>query len=121
MTGKVLVVEDDDSLRDVVCTVLEMEGYVVFGAGTGQAALDQVEKNTPEVILLDVSLPQMDGAAFFAELERLKLEARPKVIVLTADTRGRQIADDIGASGYMEKPFSIPALLQQIEQILAQA
>lgn len=112
-----LIVEDDDSLRDVLRTVLEMDGYEVGAASSATEALDSITAHMPSVILLDVTLPGMDGEAFCTELHRRKLSSSPHIILLTADARGRQIAHQVGAAGYLEKPFAVAALLTEIERV----
>ena len=85
MTGKgnvVLIVDDDSDLRQLLATVLRADGLEVDGAANGKQALAVMERRRPDVILLDMRMPVMDGWAFCRELDRK--DDRPAIIVMTA-------------------------------------
>lgn len=117
----VLVVDDDDDVR-LLCRVnLEFEGYRVREAVDGRAALDAVAAERPDVVLLDVMLPELDGWAVLAELKRQEATADLPVVMLTA----RSLEEDqvrgwsTGAAEYVTKPFSPLVLSQVLEDVLA--
>jgi CheY-like chemotaxis protein len=115
----VLVVEDDESLREVVSTVLEMEGYHVVGASTAAEAMDGFEQGSPSLILLDITVPGMDVETFAAEIGRQPTVWKPRIIVLTADAHGQQIAEQIGAVAFLAKPFAIDVLVAEVARACA--
>ena len=110
---RILVVEDDTPMRRFLRAALANEGYKVVEAETGQAALDSVLAQLPDLILLDLGLPDVDGATV---LERVREWSRVPIIVLSA--RGQEVdkveALNSGADDYVTKPFGIPELLARI-------
>ena len=117
MGRTVLVVDDDESIQATLRDLLEDEGYQVLTANDGLDALDQLTPILPDLILLDLMMPRMDGYAFVEELSRRGLRPAVPVIVLTADGNIRQKAMQVGAEGYAEKPFSLLTLLEQVERL----
>lgn len=114
MDRTVLVVEDDTDLQETLAELLEIEGYQVTVAKDGLDALAKLDDPPPAVILLDVMMPRMDGYAFADELQRRGLHPGIPILILTADGRAQQKAERIGAAGYLEKPFNLVDLLQQV-------
>ncbi len=112
--GKVLVVDDEDEVRQVLQEFLEAKGYEVHAAGSGPEALSTLETFAPDVVLLDVSMPQMDGVE---TLERI-VEVRPTlpVIMVTANAdvgvTSKLLA--LGAADYIPKPFDLEYLDQAV-------
>jgi len=113
----VLVVEDDADLRQVVETALVLEGYNVVVASDGLEAIEKLPDCRPALIVFDVMLPHMDGVMFAQELERRGLRPGIPVVMLSGVVDGRQKAKQVGAEGYLEKPFSIPALLEEVARL----
>ena len=113
--GRVLVVDDDATLRTVVQRILESEGYVVETASDGNEALDRIQSGPPDLVLLDLMMPIMDG---WQVLERLRgVTAHPPVIVLSAYLdRGRVL--DAGAVDCLPKPFRMRDLLRTCQKAL---
>ena len=114
----ILVVDDDEGLQETLQAVLEGEDYEVVIAGDGLAALEKLATVMPALILLDLMMPRMDGFTFALELERRGLRSSIPIIVLTADSRGKQKANQLGANNYIDKPFDIPDLLDKIAQFM---
>lgn len=121
MQKKILIVEDEESLLKLESILLTTKGYLVQGVSSGLAALEAVNEELPDLILLDVMLPKMDG---FEVCERLKSDpvTRPiPIILLTAKktpedlTRGAEV----GADQYITKPFKSAMVIDVIEQLLA--
>lgn len=109
----ILVVEDETDLRDFVAAVLMAEGYRVVGASNGLEALEEVTRNKPDLILLDMRLPVMDGWEFAKQLNA-KRNSRIPIIVMTA-LQAKQIAREINATAYLQKPFDIDDLLSVVK------
>jgi CheY-like chemotaxis protein len=115
-TKSILVVEDDKNILFAVSTLLEGEGYRVFGAENGFAALESIEKNgLPNLILLDMIMPGMDGWRFASEF-MAKYDHKTPIIVMTAAADAKQRAKNIGANGWIGKPFVLDELLGLIKK-----
>ena len=107
---RVLVIDDDVALREILRDCLEAEGYAVDVAVDGRDGLDRLQHRRPRVILLDLMMPVMDGWTFRAEqLARDEL-ARIPVIVLSAAHGARRQAELLGAAAIIEKPFDLDSL-----------
>jgi len=117
MTGpkRVLVVEDDDSIRHVIEIILSAEGYEVTTAPDGQAALDSIQRSPPDVILLDMKMPRMNGMEFAEAYRRAQSSPAP-IVVFTALESPEQWAQEIKADAYLAKPFELNNLLQVVRQ-----
>ena len=111
-----MVVDDDEGLQETLQAILEAENYEVVIAGDGLIALDKLTAVTPALILLDLMMPRMDGFTFAQELEHRGLRSSIPIVVLTADSRGRQKASQLGADDYIDKPFDVLDLLEKIAQ-----
>ena len=114
---RILVVDDDPSVRELVAMQLEVEGHDVVTAADGQAALDELDAATAEVVILDVMMPRLNG---WDVLERLRARAgdrRPSVIVLTAKDlpHDRQRARELGALAFLAKPHHGQALVELVQ------
>ena len=118
--GTVLVVDDEDIVREVVCTYLEREGYSTLQASAGRAAVALIESEQPDLIVLDVMLPEIDGYSILAELR--KRNDIP-VILLTARTEetDRVLGLELGADDYVVKPFSPRELAARVRTVLRRA
>ena len=117
MRGSVLIVEDDPSVRDVLQVVLDSEGYEVVLAADGFEALDRLDEGLPDLVLLDLMLPRLDGASVVAELERRGLWPGIPIVVLSAATQADRWAAGIRADGFIAKPFDIDVLLDEVHRL----
>ncbi len=116
MSKTVLIVDDDIGLQETLSAILESEGYEPVMASDGLQAMEKLNQMTPAVVLLDLAMPLMDGKSLVEELERQGRRQQVPIIVITADGRARSKAAAIGADAYVEKPFRIPVLLDEIER-----
>jgi two-component system alkaline phosphatase synthesis response regulator PhoP len=109
----VLVVDDEPQVVWMLRFSLEAEGYQTFSAGDGRDALDQIRRNRPKVVLLDIMMPVMDGWSVLEELRTLPAEERPRVVVVSAraSVRDREKAVELGADAFVSKPFNVDDLL----------
>ncbi len=113
----VLVIEDEQYITKVLETLLESDGYRVITAQTAAAARNQVFAYMPDIVLLDLGLPDMDGIQL---LKKLREQIQIPVIVVSARNmdRDKVVALDNGADDYITKPFSAPVLLARMRAVL---
>ncbi|MDF1500138.1 MAG: response regulator transcription factor [Anaerolineales bacterium] len=117
---KILVVDDDRVLADVISFTLRKEGYQILLAHDGATALRRWEEETPDLIVLDVNLPRVDG---FSILEQIRSAADTPVIMLTVRREEDDIIRglEIGADDYIVKPFSPRQLVARVQAVLRRA
>jgi CheY-like chemotaxis protein len=113
----VFVVDDDAWIHTTLTMALQDEGYRVVTASDGQEALTQLDQHQPDLIVLDWMMPTMNGPRFDAELRRRGLRPGIPIVVLTADGNARLKAEQIGAEGYLRKPFDLDQLLDQVARL----
>jgi CheY-like chemotaxis protein len=119
MKKKILLADDDESVRKMVGRVLETAGYAVLPATTGQEAVARHQSGQPDLVLLDLKMPDHDGWESFKQIS----EANPlvPVIVITAWPNQYDEAVQRGIDALMEKPLDIALLLQTIQDLLAES
>ena len=118
---RVLVVDDEPSISDLVATALRFEGFDVSTASTGNGALEAVELSRPDLVVLDVMLPDFDG---FEVARRLAAKGKSvPVLFLTARdaTDDKVLGLNVGGDDYVTKPFSVEALVARIRAVLRRA
>jgi CheY-like chemotaxis protein len=111
---RILVVDDDASIRTFVQSALADTGYEVKLAVNGQQALDEVARDRPHLILLDVRMPGVDGWEVLDALRSAAGDQTP-VVVMTAEYSGQERALASGAQGYLAKPFELDDLLDCVD------
>lgn len=116
----VLLVEDEDQLRRVMKDLLQREGYLVAEARDGIQALDEVDRSAPDVIILDLNLPGIDGYSVLAQLRSRPSTRSIPVMVLTAkgDEDNEVRVFELGADDFVTKPFRARSLTARIEAVL---
>jgi DNA-binding response OmpR family regulator len=114
MPEKILVVEDEPALQETLVYNLEKQGYQVSCTADGRAALDLARQHQPDLILLDIMLPGMDG---FEVCRTLRREMNVPVLMLTArdDEIDRVVGLEVGADDYLTKPFSMRELMARVK------
>lgn len=115
---KVLVIDDDDQLADVVRQVLRDSGYSVATVRHGAEALELVKHIAPDLILLDLSMPIMDGWSFTTQYRRLAKRGA-RIVLLTANPSAPEIARTLEVDGYITKPFDVDDLVAIVKRELA--
>lgn len=113
----VLVDDDDDSIREFIDMALGDEGYNVIGAADGVSALSAIREARPDLILLDMRMPDMDGGEF-CRFYRQTPEPHAPIIVLTAACDAYDIGPPIMADGFLAKPCELGHLLNLVEKHL---
>ncbi len=114
----VLVVDDDRSLVQFTTTILEHEGYIVRTACNGQEALNRAIESLPDIILLDLRMPIMDGWTCYHLLKQREDTANIPIIVISADEVEEKVHSDLGGAHFLPKPFDIDDLLNNIRTYL---
>ncbi len=117
VTGRVLVVEDDEAIADVLRRTLRQEGHEVRSAGDGVEALATAEEFVPDLVILDLGLPKLDGAEV---LRRLRASSDVPILILTARSEldDRVEGLDSGADDYLVKPFERKELLARLRALI---
>jgi two-component system cell cycle response regulator DivK len=115
-SGTILYIEDNLANRELIRRVLEVEGYTIVEAGDGMAGLKAVETVQPDLILMDINLPEMDGYTVTAKLREIPALNSVPIIALTANVmRGdREKTLAAGCDGYIRKPVDIDELPDRI-------
>ena len=119
MTIRVLIAEDEPHIVESLSFVLGREGFDVSAVLDGESVLEQLRSDRPDVVILDVMLPQLNG---FEVLKRIKSEpslAVIPVVILTAkgQAQDRRMAEEIGVDGFMTKPFSNREIVEEVRRL----
>lgn len=117
---RVLLAEDDDAIREVIELALTSVGHEVHVATNGADALRLVRDVSPDLILLDLKMPEVDGREFARRYRDSRVGMAP-LAVLTAAQDAAAEAGSIGADGYLEKPFDVDALLALVDEMTSRA
>ena len=120
MATKILVVDDDASIVETVRAYLREAGYEVFTARDGNSALSEYRRQKPDLLVLDVMMPEMDG---FEVVRTLRRDSAVPVILVTArvEESDRLVGLELGADDYMTKPFSPRELVARVKAVLRRA
>lgn len=120
MAGRILVVEDDEFIRDVLATSLEDEGYEVDVAGSGRQVWEYLAEATPQMVLLDLALPEEDGLSICRKLRLLPQTAQVPIVFVSAMTQAMyvQAAAQAGGNGFIKKPFDIDHVIGTVAHFM---
>ena len=119
--SRILVVDDDQRVRTMVSWQLEADGFAVTEASDGTAALDQIERNRPDLVVLDLSLPDVGGLDVLRRVREADGAATPLPVIVLSGRSGetdRIIGLDLGADDYLVKPFSPGELAARVRSVL---
>lgn len=121
LPARILVVEDEADIRDLLQIVLTAQGYEVATAENGRDGLDQLGRFAPDLVLLDLAMPELDGMGFLKGKSKLFDRRDVPVIVLSARDKNGDVmrAMEMGADNYITKPFDTELVLASIERLLA--
>ncbi len=119
----IYLLEDDESIRELVCYSLDKTGNDAIGFATPSAFYKAIERELPELVILDVMLPEEDGLSILKKLRRENRTSRLPVIMLTAKSSefDKVTALDIGADDYVTKPFGVMELVARVRAVLRRA
>lgn len=117
----ILYVEDNLDNRKLVSRVLRASGFAFHGVGDGKAALAYIAEQTPDLILMDINLPEIDGYAMTTELRKLDKLANIPIVALTANVMkaDREKSLEAGCDGFIQKPINVDRLPDQIREYLS--
>ncbi len=117
MNEKILIIDDDPDLRRLAKLILSRQNYQVYEARNGIEGIEQMYKASPDLVILDVMMPKMDG---WETCRRIREFSDVRILVLSAKTdRGSRFkGSDLGADDYLTKPFAPQELLDKVEAML---
>lgn len=118
--AKILVVDDDKDIRRLVKTTLQDTTHQLWEAGSGEEAIEIIEERRPDLMILDIMMPGMDGMGVLRELRRRNLRGRMRVLILTAKTQESDFVAGykLGADEYVTKPFDPDELALAVTETL---
>ena len=121
MTPRILIVDDEPSLLRVLQVNLELEGYETMLAGDGATAVQRIRSEEPDLVLLDVMMPVMDGWEVLSAVSGSSLKRRPRIIVMTAKAGAHDLLKglQLGADQYVTKPFEVEDILEAVRGLLS--
>jgi len=117
---KVLIIEDEEILRESILNILETNGFITIEAGDGRSGVQLAKQFVPDLILCDVRMPEFNGYEVLQKLRQDPITAKIPLLFLTAENiqNVKDQAQELGAHGYLFKPFTTAQLLQAIAQEL---
>ncbi|MGI5118725.1 response regulator transcription factor [Marinactinospora thermotolerans] len=117
--GRVLVVDDDEVIRQLITVNLQLEGFEVHGASDGQDCLERVEEVEPDVVTLDVMMPRLDGWETAQRLRDAERTRHVKVVLITARAQEADLrrGHEIGVDAYLTKPFDPAELIDVVRDL----
>ncbi len=124
MSGKILIADDDPAVVETLKAILERSGYNVDSASNGEECIKKILLDKPDLLLLDIMMPKMDGYSFLVAIKELKAltgsaPEMPVIMITANDTDiNRNLVSHENIRGYLRKPFDIPELLDKIKKTL---
>ncbi len=122
MSGRVLVIDDEADIRDTIIEVLTDEGFEAVGAENGARTLElltvdlEAGRPLPHAILLDLRMPVLDGEGFRREQLKDPRLAKIPVVIVSANARVREVAEELGVAEHLRKPIDLDALIETIRR-----
>ena len=114
---KILIVDDEDSLRELLAKAVQRKGTPVIQAKNGLEAIDLYQKHKPQCVFLDVMLEDMDGIEVFKKIKQINPQANVYFISGSDNKKFKEIAKNLGASGYMVKPVLLDEVMAIIQNL----
>lgn len=114
--NKVLIVDDDPAVTKLLAALLAEEGFDPVTATSGQAALDMLRTDTPDVVLLDLMMPLVSGSMVCSQLKTDSATKHIPVIVISGDGRAERKVRDIGADDFVLKPFDLDDVIKRVRR-----
>lgn len=123
MSKKILIVDDEPNIVISLEFLMNREGFDVAVAKDGEEALRSIREQTPDLVLLDVMMPKINGFDVCMQIRSDPALAQTRIIMLTAKGRAAEVAKglELGADGYITKPFSTRDLVVQVKNLLGEA
>jgi DNA-binding response OmpR family regulator len=120
---KVLVIDDDPVIVELLRVNFEIEGFEVLSAGDGREGYDRARSDRPDVVLSDIMMPRFDGLQLLTKLKRDPITRALPVILLSAKAQNAEVQQglDLGADDYVTKPFDPLELIDRVNAVLARA
>src|SRR5919106_3471093 len=117
---KVLIVDDEPALLQMLKVNLELDGFETYLASDGATGLKRIEAEEPDVVLLDLMMPVLDGWGVLTKLREMKLRKQPKVIIMTAKgQRDLEKGLEMGATAYLTKPLDTERLFETVREVMS--
>ncbi|HZI31553.1 MAG TPA: response regulator transcription factor [Candidatus Binatia bacterium] len=116
--SRILIIEDETPMRTALADLLAADGYRIMSAADGERGLERAVSEKPDLILLDVMMPKLDGFALCAELRRLAIDVPVLMLTAKGQIEDRVNGLDVGADDYVVKPFSGEELLARVRALL---
>ena len=114
----ILLIDDEVDLVDMIKYLFVARGYIVATAYDGLEGLERLKEIKPDLIILDMNMPRMDGLEFFQKIMGPDHRAMHPVLVLSARANAEQMVKEIGVDGFISKPFSVELLIERVENII---
>ncbi|MCP5101456.1 MAG: response regulator [Chloroflexi bacterium] len=120
MKGNVMVVDDDIEIRQLLCTMLRMMGYQTLEAINGEDALEKLQEQIPDAMILDVMMPKMDGITLCKTIRQDDIATNLPIIMLSGKAQQEDIDAGLnaGANRYLPKPMAMDVLLQSLDDLM---
>jgi len=119
--GRILIVEDDASPRAIIAEALVDDGYNVATAENGLTALDLARRTPPDLVIVDLMMPYMDGEQFSLAVRQLNGLERVPIIVVSAARSTVEVGRRLGAAAALKKPFDLHELIERVGDLVARA
>ncbi|MBN1794631.1 MAG: response regulator [Candidatus Omnitrophica bacterium] len=120
MSARILIIDDSPTVREKISSLLAEEGYEVFAEGNAAKAIESIKEIRPDLVILDIMMPEMDGYTLLRHIRKEKAFAALPVLMLSAkEEEGMKDLFSLeGISGYMQKPFQDEDLIDLIDKTL---
>ena len=119
MSKKILVCDDDEGITEVLGIILEQEGFEAYCLSNGKGIQKKIKRLKPDLILLDIMMPGIDGKEITKILKRGEETSQIPIIIFSALSNAAQIAKEVGAEDYLAKPFEISHLTDKLKKYLS--